>query len=317
MHVLVTGACGFIGHHVVQAMVDAGHDVIALDRLDETSTQVRLASVWTRIQFVWHDLRAPINDLVASLIGPVDAIFHLAASTHVDRSIQNSMPFVMDNVVGTANLLEYARGLDLRLFNYFGTDEQFGPAPQDVVYKDDDRYDPRNPYSATKTSAAELASAYANTYKIPVLTTHCMNVFGERQHPEKFVPLVIRAVRNGDTVPIHVDQHGIPGARFYIDAKNVAGLLVQLLDCDVPTKLNIPGTIELDNLEMAKLIAFQVGEQLRYEKVDFHSSRPGHDLRYALDGSRLGELGLELPDNFPEALGRTVKWYLANPDWLL
>lgn len=325
MRVLVTGACGFIGHHLVDAFVQRGLSVVALDRLDETSTQARLAPIGDHVEVIWHDLKAPVNELVSALIGKIDAIFHLAASTHVDRSIQNSMPFVLDNVVGTANLLEYARTLpQLRLFLNFSTDEVFGPAPDDISYLEDDRYDPRNPYSATKAAAVDIAHAYANTYGIPVITTHCMNIYGERQHPEKFIPLVIGSVLKGRTVPIHVDcADEKPGSRFYIYAGNVAELMGNILDHVVgstwkpPDKLNIPGELELDNLEMAHRIARCAGRNLNFELVDFHSTRPGHDLRYALDGQKLIDLGLAMPQNFDETLQRTVDWYLENPDWLL
>lgn len=325
--VLVTGACGFIGHHVVEAMLRTGHNVVALDCLDETSSLDRLRMFHDHLgfSFMWHDLKSPINDLVSSLIGDVDAIFHLAASTHVDRSIQNSMPFVFDNVVGTAHLLEYARSKpNLSLFLNFSTDEVFGPASSGILYKEQDRYDARNPYSATKAAAVDIAHAYANTYGLPVITTHCMNVFGERQHPEKFVPFIIRSLVLGEVVPIHAtpDKKAL-GSRFYIYARNVAELMVQILDAirkgrwAPPDKLNIPGECEIDNLELAQRVATCVDKELKYELVDFHSSRPGHDLRYALDGKKIEELGFEIPTNFDSALQRTVSWYLANRDWLL
>lgn len=324
MRVLVTGGGGFIGHHVVGAMVDAGHSVVVLDRLDQTSTLMRINAFRDDVKFVWHDLRAPVNELVSSMIGPVDAIFHLAASTHVDRSIQDSVQFVLDNVLGTAHLLEYARGLPaLKLLLNFSTDEVFGPAPAGVAYGEFDRYDARNPYSATKAGACELAHAYANTYKMPVITTHCMNVFGERQHSEKFVPLVIGSVLRGDTVCIHTDKDGTAGSRFYIYARDVADMMVRVLGrvvaggLSTPDKLNIPGVLEVDNLSMARKIADFVGRPLQYELVDFHSSRPGHDLRYALDPRKIESLGLLAHTDFDEALGRTVRWYLDHGDWLL
>lgn len=322
--VLITGACGFIGHHVALAMSRSGFEVVCLDRLDSTSTQQRLRDLQNGT-VVWHDLKSPINDLVAAQIGPIDAIFHLAASTHVDRSIQNSIQFVLDNVLGTAHLLEYARFLpQLKLFLNFSTDEVFGPAPPGISYKDHDRYDARNPYSATKAGAEELAHAYANTYGIPVVSTHCMNVFGERQHPEKFVPLVIGNVLTGRRVYIHSDKTKTkPGSRFYIYSSTVAELLVNLLNSVLagsfspPDKLNIPGTCEVDNLDMALRIAQLVGKPLEYELIDFHSSRPGHDLRYALDGSKIENLGILTHGDFDEQLSKTVSWYLENKDWLL
>jgi dTDP-glucose 4,6-dehydratase len=323
MKILVTGACGFIGHHVVRAFVDAGHEIIALDRMDETSTMMRLANV-ANTRFVWHDLRSPINDLVSRMIGPVDAIYHLAASTHVDRSIADGLAFVMDNVVGTAHVMEYARKLpDLKLMLNFSTDEVFGPAPDWVAYKEHDRHDARNPYSATKAGGEELAHAYGNTYGIPVMTTHCMNAFGEGQHPEKFIPLVIRSVLNGDTVPIHVSPEGDAGSRFYIYVKDIGKMMVGILDRTIETgkppapKMNIPGVAEVDNLAMAKLIAKHVGEALQYELVDFHSTRPGHDLRYALDGDLCESLGLKDYTSLDDAMRMTVNWYLDHKEWLL
>lgn len=319
--ILITGASGFIGHHVVKTM-STNFDVVCLDRIDSTSTQQRLPA---NSKFVWHDLKAPINELVASQIGPINAIFHLAASTHVDRSIQNSIQFVMDNVLGTAHLLEYARSLpNLKLFLNFSTDEVFGPANPGTAYPEHARFDARNPYSATKAGAEELAHAYANTYGIPVISTHCMNVFGEGQHPEKFVPLVIRALLKNETVSIHTYPGSPrPGSRFYIYSGVVAQLLARILsrvlggNLDTPNKLNIPGTLELDNLEMAQRIAACIGEPLKYDLVDFHSTRPGHDMRYALDGTKIEALKLLEHGDFDVQLDMTVKWYLANQDWLL
>jgi dTDP-glucose 4,6-dehydratase len=323
MKILVTGACGFIGHHVAIAFLEAGHEVIALDRMDETSTMMRLKDL-EGLRFVWHDLRSPINDLVAKMIGPVDAIYHLAASTHVDRSIANGLAFVMDNVVGTAHVMEYARDLpDLKLVLNFSTDEVFGPAPDEVAYKEHDRHDARNPYSATKAGAEELVHAYGNTYGIPVMTTHCMNAFGEGQHPEKFIPLVIRSVLSGTTVPIHVSPEGDAGSRFYIYVKDIAEMMVGIwnrtLEAGKPPapKMNIPGVAEVDNLAMAKLIAKHTGEALQYELVDFHSTRPGHDLRYALDGTLCESLGLADYTGLDEAMAQTVHWYLEHRQWLL
>ena len=157
-----------------------------------------------RVKIVHHDLKAALNPLVCSEIGQVDYILHLAAGSHVDRSIDYPMEFVLDNVVGTANILDFARTQDnLEKFVYFSTDEVFGPAPNGIKYKENDRYNSTNPYSATKAGAEELAVAYENTYKLPIIITHTMNVFGERQHPEKYIPMCIRKARDGEVVTIH------------------------------------------------------------------------------------------------------------------
>lgn len=323
MRILVTGACGFIGHHVVEEFINHGHEVVALDRLDETSTMERLKGM-KGVTFVWHDLRAPINELVATMIGDVDAIYHLAASTHVDRSIANGMAFVYDNVVGTGHLLEYVRHLpNLKLLLNFSTDEVFGPAPEGVAYKENDRHDARNPYSATKAGAEELVHAYGNTYGIPVMTTHCMNAFGEGQHPEKFIPFVIRSLINQTVVPIHVSPEGEAGTRFYIYVKDIGVIMRRALEkvvageISLPYKMNIPGVEEVDNLAMAELIAKHAGMELRSEPIDFHSTRPGHDLRYALDDGRIKEQGLFNLTSMDDGMAKTVAWYLEHRKWLL
>jgi len=212
--VMVTGGTGFIGHHMIDYLLkNTDHEIVILDRLDFSGNLNRLAAIpsWekesSRVSFVWHDLKAELNPLLIKSLGRVDTILHLAAGSHVDRSIDDPMSFVMDNVVGTCNLLNYARNVDtLEKFVYFSTDEVFGPAPDGVDYKEWDRYNSGNPYSATKAGAEELCLSFNNTYKMPMMITHCMNVFGERQHPEKYIPSTIRKVRDGEKVIIHANK---------------------------------------------------------------------------------------------------------------
>ena len=331
--VLLTGADGFIGHHIVEAiMKNTDWHIVGLSKIDSASTIHRLADIedWQekykdRFQFVFHDLRSSINHYVANRIGPVNYILHLAASTHVDRSIDCPMEFVQDNVVGTCNLLDFARTLDgLELLSYFSTDEVFGPAPEGVAYKEWDRYKSSNPYAAAKAGGEELAYAYYNTYGLPVMITHTMNVFGERQHPEKFIPKVVNAALSGQKMYIHSDPSRTKaGSRFYIHARNVAAAMLFLIgqhETGKPIagdKFNIVGEKEMDNLTLAQFIAGVVGQPLNYELVDFHSSRPGHDLRYALDGTKLKEMGFEYPKTFEQSLEKTVLWYLSHREWLL
>ena len=159
---------------------------------------------------VHHDLKAELNPEITATIGRIDYISHLAAGSHVDRSITYPLEFVMDNIVGTAHILEYARKLKhLERFAYFSTDEIFGPAPKGINYKENDRYNSTNPYSATKAGAEELVVAYENTYGLPSLITHTMNVFGERQNPEKYIPMVIKRVRDNETVTVHANEERI------------------------------------------------------------------------------------------------------------
>ena len=330
MRVLLTGLAGFIGHHVGEAILKSTDwEIVGLDRLDGTSTQHRLTEIedWEkhkhRVRFVWHDLKAELNGYVQDKIGPVDHIVHLAASTHVDRSILHPMEFVMDNVVGTCNLLQYAvvqqtlRGR-LRKLVYFSTDEVFGPAPAQTRYSEWDRYRSGNPYAASKAGGEELAVAFHNTYRLPVLITHTMNVFGERQHHEKFIPNTIQKVLKGEKVIVHADQTCTqPGSRYYIHARNVAAAVLFLLEHGTAgEKYNIVGEREVNNLELAEFVAKTLDKRLHCELVDFHSSRPGHDLRYALDGQKLQAMGFEYPKGFEESLAKVIRWSVDHPYWL-
>ena len=191
---------------------------------------------------------------------------------------------------------------------------------------ENDRFNSTNPYSATKAGGEELAVAYENTYGLPVYITHTMNVFGERQHPEKFIPMTIKNIRDGNTVTIHSDStKTIPGSRHYIHAEDVSSAILFLLDYKgtfEPTwgnakcpKFNIVGSEELNNLELAKIIAETQNKELKYEMVDFHSSRPGHDLRYALDGDKMKQLGWEPAKSVTERIKEVTEWTL-NSKWI-
>jgi dTDP-glucose 4,6-dehydratase len=326
VRVLVTGGAGFIGHHLCEHILKTTDwEVVSLDRLDTSGNLNRLADlpIWRRekgrVKVVFHDLRAELNGQVSAAIGPVDYVFHLAAASHVDRSIEHPMDFVLNNVVGTCNLLDWARNTpSIKKLLYFSTDEVFGPAPPGVQYREWDRYRSTNPYSASKAGGEELCVAYHNTYGLPVLISHTMNVFGERQHPEKFIPGSLAKIISGEKVLIHASPTGVPGSRFYIHARNVAAAAMHIVTHGVTgEKYNIVGEVEVDNLELAKKVAKIVGKRLKYELVDFHSSRPGHDLRYALDGAKMrDELGWKLPVSFDTSLERTLKWTLNHPQWL-
>lgn len=340
--ILITGGAGFAGSHVVEHILkNTDWNIAILDRLNYASSGFdRLRDIKAfddkRVQIFSADFTKPIVDGLAQEIGQVDYILHMGAETHVDNSIANPEPFVISNVVGTMHVLNFARTQkNLKAFLYFSTDEVFGPAPVEVNYKEWDRYNSGNPYAAAKAGGEELALAYANTYQIPVLITHTMNIFGERQHPEKFIPKVIKALLNDETIQIHSNKTKTKaGSRFWIHGRNVAAAVLFLLErystkdpvnvLPRPTywrpeyadKFNIVGEKEVDNLEMAQLIAKIMNKELKYEMVDFHSSRPGHDLRYALDGAKMKALGWSLPVDFEESLRKTVEWTLQNRKWL-
>jgi dTDP-glucose 4,6-dehydratase len=258
-------------------------------------------------------------------------VFSYATANSSPAAFEALMEFVMDNVVGTVNILDYARFLndkkELERLIYFSTDEVFGPAPNGVDYKENDRYNSTNPYSASKAAGEELAVAYENTYGLPIFITHTMNVFGERQHPEKFIPMCIKKIRDGESVTIHSDNtKTIPGTRHYIHAEDVAEaiyfLLTQKINSEIDyggakcPKFNIVGSEELNNLELATIIAEAQGKKLKYEMVDFHSSRPGHDLRYALDGNKMKELGWVPAKSVRERIADVTKWTLENNRWI-
>lgn len=335
--VLVTGGAGFIAHHLVGYLLsNTDYEIITLDRLDYSGNLNRLDDVVQsfppkdrkRVRVVFHDLKAELNPLVCSEIGKIDVVLHLAAGSHVDRSIEYPMEFVMDNVVGTANILEYARKLDtLERFIYFSTDEVFGPAPNGIKYKENDRYNSTNPYSASKAGGEELAVAYQNTYGMPIMISHTMNVFGERQHPEKYIPMCIKRVHTGELLFIHSDSSKtIPGSRHYIHAEDVASAVLFLMNQPYVAemdetgakcpKFNIVGSEELNNLEVAQIIAAAQDRSLNYELIDFHSSRPGHDLRYALDGSKMAAMGWEPEKSVRERIASVSDWTLANDRWI-
>tara|TARA_S200000501_G_scaffold15308_1_gene13698 strand:+ start:154 stop:1176 length:1023 start_codon:yes stop_codon:yes gene_type:complete len=335
--VLITGGAGFIAHHLIgHILKTTDWEIITLDRLDYSGNLNRLHDLMIpfmpedrrRVKIVHHDLKAELNPLVRSEIGKVDYILHLAAGSHVDRSIDYPMEFVLDNVVGTCNILNFARTVDnLELFMYFSTDEIFGPAPNGIKYKEDDRYNSTNPYSATKAGGEELAVAFQNTYGLPVYITHTMNVFGERQHPEKYIPMTIKNVRDGGMVTIHSDStKTIPGSRHYIHAEDVASAVLFLVNYKgefEPTwggakcpKFNIVGSEELNNLQLAQIIAEAQDKELKYQLVDFHSARPGHDLRYALDGEKMKSIGWTPAKSVRERIADVTKWTLANSRWI-
>ena len=273
--VLITGGAGFIGSHLIEHILkNTDWNIVSLDRLNSSGTLIRLEEVLQgllkferrRVKIVHHDLKAELNSHVIKSIGAVTHILHLAASSHVDKSIIDPLSFVYDNVVGTCNILNYARKLDyLELFINFSTDEIFGPAPKSVAYKEDDRYNCTNPYSAAKAGAAQLGIAFHNTYKLPVITTHTMNVFGERQDSEKYVPLCISKLLNDEKISIHSSPTGSPGLRHYLHARNASSALLFLMENGVVgEKYNIVGDKEVDNFELASTIAKILDKKLEY-----------------------------------------------------
>ncbi len=322
--ILITGISGFLGHHMLEHILrNTDMEVVGLDGINYAGNLNRITDIESfkqhedRIRLVFHDIRSPINDSVAHQIGDVDYVVHLAAETHVDRSLVDSRPFVLTNVVGTCNLLEYVKHNQPNLTKYvqFSTDEVFGPAPFGVDHKEWNPHKPSNPYSAAKAGADDLAFAFAHSFNLPIIITHTMNLFGERQNVEKFVPMTIRKIMKGEKVTIH-GTAGNVSTRKWIHCRNAADAILFLLDRGVKEdKYNIVGE-EMDVLTMAQFVAKVLGKELNYEYLDFHSTRPGHDLRYSLDGSKIAEMGWKAPMGFLDSLEKVVHWSMNNKEWV-
>ncbi len=338
--ILVTGGAGFIGHHFIDYLLrSTDYSVVCLDRLDPAGDLNRLsqipslqsASCRGRLSICHHDLRSNLSTEVSRQVltgngnfgqDGFDHIVHMAAGSHVDRSVADPVGFIMDNVVGTANLFEFVRGTPNALRSggkilYFSTDEVMGPAPEGVSFGEWDRFNPNNPYAASKAGGEALCTAYANTYGIPITVSHCTNVFGERQHSEKFIPMLIKKVLCREKVQIHSDPTRTkPSSRFYTYVDNVSTATLQMLEygkcldgTDKVGKYNITGEREVNNLELAQLVAKKLDRTLDYELIDFCPSRPKHDMRYALNGDALAAIGWNLGVPFEEGLDRTIKYY--------
>ena len=325
--IVLTGGCGFIGHHFAEYIhKNTDWDIIIFDKLTYASMGLeRLRDnqllYSRRVKVYTIDICNPISEGIQKEIGAdIDYIVHMAAETHVDNSIKEPESVIKNNVNSTLCLLEWARKLpDLKIFFYFSTDEVFGPALGDTLYKEWDRHRPTNPYSASKSAAENICIAYENTYNIPLMIVNVMNAFGERQHVEKFIPLCINKIRNNEQIQIHsYPDKEQSGTRFYIHAQNIASAVLFLIkNGKIGEKYNISGEKEVSNLEMAQMIARFMNKELNYEMVDFHSDRPGHDLRYGLDGTKIYDLGWRPKFNFEESLRKTVLWTLDNAKWLL
>lgn len=323
MHILITGAAGFIGAHVLEHILKTtDHTVTVIDRLSYASSGFdRLRDIGAynnpRVRIFVHNFTLPIEEYLAAEIRHPDWIIHMGAETHVDNSIRNPRPFIQSNIIGTFEMLEYARQVKPKKFLYFSTDEVFGDAPDDTAYDEWDRYNSRNPYAASKAAGEELALAWANTYGIPMIITHSMNCFGERQHPEKFIPIVINKIRRGEKLQIHCSE-GDPASRAWIHCRNIASALMFLLDVTEPNvrdKFNIVGR-EVDTLAMAQRIAWIMQKPFVYELVDHYADRPGHDPRYMLDGLKMARMGWRAPVDFEASLEKTINWSLEHPRWL-
>jgi dTDP-glucose 4,6-dehydratase len=334
--VLITGAGGFAGHHMLQHMlVNTDWDIIATDSFRHKGKTDRIAIIlnwypeWReRVTIITHDLTAPFSEQSAHRIAGdagLDFIVAMASESHVDRSITHPVPFVQNNVDLMLSTLELARLLHPRAVLHISTDEVYGSVTPGQAHPEWNPAIPSNPYSASKAAQEALAISYWRTYGVPVIITNTVNMYGERQEPEKFLPLLIRGITAGDEVEIHGTLGNI-GSRYYLHARNASSAWLFLLknltpamfpDAPYPDRFNISSAEPTSNLEFAQAVAEVAGQPLRYRLVDFHSARPGHDPHYGLDIRKLTSLGWEPPVEFHESLKQTIKWTLDHPEWLL
>lgn len=330
--VLLTGASGFFGSHLLRhLMMNTDWEFVCICSWTHKGTPERVENAIngldkSRVTVITHDLEAPLTENTKKRLGNIDYILNIASNSHVDRSITNPGEFILGNTKLAFYLLELAREIKPKLFLQFSTDEVYGVAPEGINHAEWAAIKPSNPYSASKACQEAIAFSYWRTYGVPVVLTNTMNLFGETQDAEKYTARLIKKIVNDEVVTVHGAEGNI-GSRFYLHARNAADAVLFIIN-NLPPKLyienvnfepdryNIVGDKEMDNLELAKLVAKILGKELKYELTDFHKGRPGHDRRYALDGSKLKNLGWKAPMEFEESLKNSINWTLNNTQWL-
>ena len=337
--ILITGGPGFIGHQVVKRLLlDTDYEILIMDRLSYAGNLNRLNKIIiesgeenrSRISFMYYDLKASFNKDVIKRIEDINIILHIAASSHVTNSVETPSIFIQDNIVGTFNLLEAARKVkDLELFYYFSTDEVFGPSDDDSKFNEWDRFNSRNPYSASKASGEELTIAYSNTYSVPSLITHCCNVYGQRQHSEKFIPNTIKKIMANQEIVIHTDANNLPGSRYYLYNEDLAKSIVFLVKNQEearlqsvnfykkdPAKINISGDSLITNLEVVEFIGELMEKKPNFKFENKDITRPGHDVKYGLNNNLIKTIGGHFDRDFKDGIDDVVTWYKNNPHWV-
>jgi dTDP-glucose 4,6-dehydratase len=328
MKILVTGGAGFIGSAVVRQAVGQGHEVVNLDALTYAACLENVASVASSPLYAFEqvDIRdRPALDTVFATHNP-DAVMHLAAESHVDRSIDGPADFIETNVTGTFNMLEAARTYwdgqgrpEGFRFHHISTDEVYGSLGEKGMFTEDTPYDPRSPYSASKASSDHLVRAWGETYGLPVLVTNCSNNYGPFHFPEKLIPVVILKALAGEPIPVYGDGLNIRDWLFVED--HADALLTVLGQGQVGRTYNIGGENEATNIDLVRMICAQLDAEKPSvrpysELITFVTDRPGHDRRYAIDPTRIRtELGWRPSVTLEEGLAKTVRWYLNNEDW--
>ena len=333
MKVLVTGGAGFIGSALIRHLIgESPHEVLNLDKLTYAGVLASLDPVAgdPRYRFVQGDIcnAALLRDLLAEF--QPDVIAHLAAESHVDRSIDGPGAFIQTNVVGTFTLLQqalaYWQGLEADRkagfrFHHISTDEVYGSLGDEGLFTEDTAYDPRSPYSASKAASDHLVRAWGHTYGLPVLVTNCSNNYGPYHFPEKLIPLIIIRALAGEPLPVYGDGSNV---RDWLFVEDHARALRRVFEAGVPGETyNIGGNSERRNIDVVQAICAALdarrprADGQSYASLITHvTDRPGHDQRYAIDASKIAsELGWAAEVRFEDGIARTVDWYLSRKDW--
>jgi dTDP-glucose 4,6-dehydratase len=330
LKLLITGGAGFIGSHVVRLMVNKypGYQIYNLDKLTYAGNLANLRDIESKPNY--HFIKGDIVDsnFIADLFKEhqFDGVIHLAAESHVDRSIANPMEFIMTNIVGTVNLLNAARHtwsdeLKNKRFYHVSTDEVYGSLGEEGLFTEDTPYDPHSPYSASKASSDHLVRAYFDTYGLPVVISNCSNNYGSYHFPEKLIPLAINNIKNNKPVPVYGKGENVRDWLFVEDHARAIDIIFH--NGKTGDTYNIGGNNEWKNIDVIQLLCKIMDEKLKRVKgeseklITFVKDRAGHDLRYAIDSSKLQkELGWKPSVNFEQGLEKTVQWYLENDNWL-
>jgi dTDP-glucose 4,6-dehydratase len=328
--ILITGGAGFIGSHVVRRFVNGypQYLIVNADKLTYAGNLANLSDVEKNENYRFEKTDIVDKLQVSALFGKYnfDTIIHLAAESHVDRSITGPDEFVMTNIVGTVNLLNAARAswknnYSDKLFYHISTDEVYGSLGNDGLFTERTPYDPQSPYSASKASSDHMVRAYHNTYKLPAVISNCSNNYGPNQFPEKLIPLAINNIKNMRPIPVYGKGENI---RDWLYVEDHASAIDLICHRGKPGETyNIGGINEWKNIDLIRLMCSIMDNRLNREPgsseklISFVTDRPGHDLRYAIDSTKLmRELGWKPSLTFEKGLGKTVDWYLGNQEWL-
>jgi dTDP-glucose 4,6-dehydratase len=328
--ILITGGAGFIGSHVVRLFVNKypNYKIVNLDKLTYAGNLENLKDIDTKSNYEFVKADICDADLINELFQKYqfDGVIHLAAESHVDRSISDPMAFIKTNIIGTVNLLNAANTawkdkLEGKRFYHISTDEVYGSLGEEGFFVEETAYDPRSPYSASKASSDHLVRAYHHTYKLPVVVSNCSNNYGANHFPEKLIPLSINNIKNNKPIPIYGKGENIRDWLYVEDhARAIDVIFHKGKDGET---YNIGGNNEWTNIDLIRLLCKVMDQKLNRESgasaklITFVKDRAGHDLRYAIDSTKLQkELGWKPSLQFEEGIEKTVDWYLANEKWL-